>query len=146
MTTPQNPFNGDNNNSGQGDATPYGGASYGQDATGAANNNAYGTAGSYPNASYANQQPAGERPQNYLVWAILSTVLCCLPAGIVSIIFATQVNSKYDQGDYAGALASSKKAKNWAIISAVIGVILIIISIILQVVAGGLAGYDTSSM
>ena len=34
-------------------------------------------------------------PENYLVWAILSTVLCCMPLGIVSIIHSTKVNSAY---------------------------------------------------
>ena len=28
------------------------------------------------------------RPDNYLVWAILTTILCCLPFGVVSIVFA----------------------------------------------------------
>lgn len=38
--------------------------------------------------------PQGVPPDNNLVWAILSTVLCCLPLGIVAIIKSTQVNSK----------------------------------------------------
>lgn len=64
------------------------------------------------------------KPDNYLVWSILATVLCCLPAGIVAIIYSTQVDSKYNAGDYAGAEASAKTAKMWAMISA--GVILLI--------------------
>ena len=34
-------------------------------------------------------------PDNYLVWAILSTVLCCVPFGIVSIIQSSKVSSAY---------------------------------------------------
>ena len=45
----------------------------------------------------------GAPPPNYLVWAILTTIFCCLPFGIVSIVFAAQVNGKYAGGDYAGA-------------------------------------------
>ena len=29
------------------------------------------------------QQPAGPKPPSYLVWAILTTLFCCLPFGIV---------------------------------------------------------------
>ena len=31
---------------------------------------------------------------NYLVQAILTTIFCCLPFGIVAIVFAAQVNGK----------------------------------------------------
>jgi hypothetical protein len=62
-------------------------------------------------------------PPNYLVWAILTTVLCCLPLGIVSIVFSTQVNSKWSLGDVAGAQQVSGKAKSFAIWAAVAGVI-----------------------
>lgn len=74
----------------------------------------------------------GAPPPNYLVWAILSTILCCVPAGIVSIVFATKVNSKWQAGDQAGALKASNNAKTWAIVAAVLGVIVGIISIALQ--------------
>lgn len=63
----------------------------------------------------------GPPPQvpNHLVWAILSTLFCCLPLGIASIVYSTQVNKKLAQWDHAGAVAASKKAKNFAIASAV---------------------------
>ena len=97
---------------------PYGGQQYGQPG--------YGQPG-YGGAPYgqAYGQPVGSPPPNYLVWAILSTVLCCLPLGIASIVFAAQVNSKYQAGDYAGAQESSRKAKLFAIWSAVIGFVVI---------------------
>lgn len=65
----------------------------------------------------------GPPPASYLVWGIVTTVLCCLPLGVVSIVSATQVNSTWAAGDYAGALAASNKAKTFAIWSAVVGVI-----------------------
>ena len=68
--------------------------------------------------------PAGAKPDNYLVWAILSTLFCCLPLGVASIVFAAQVDSKYNAGDYAGAQASSEKAKNFAIAAAAVGVVI----------------------
>ena len=50
---------------------------------------------------------------NYLVQAILCTVCCCLPFGIVAIVYAAQVNGKAAGGDIAGAMDSSKNAKMW---------------------------------
>jgi interferon-induced transmembrane protein len=80
--------------------------------------------------------PTSPPPANYLVWAILTTVLCCLPLGVVSIVFSSQVNTKWGQGDWAGAQASSKKAKNFAIWSAIVGGTGIAIWIVLAVIGG----------
>jgi len=77
--------------------------------------------------------PAGGAPlqpiPNYLVHAILVTLCCCLPFGIVSIIYATQVNTKRDTGDIAGAIEASNNAKKWAMIGAGVGVVWLIIII-----------------
>ena len=80
----------------------------------------------------------GTPPPNYLVWAILSTVLCCLPLGVVSIVFSTQVNSKWAMGDVAGSQAASGKARNFAIWSAIAWVAIVIVVVILRFAAGGL--------
>ena len=69
----------------------------------------------------------GTPPANYLVWSILTTIFCCLPLGIVSIVFSTQVNSKWALGDVAGAQESSAKAKRFAIWAAVAGVIVTVL-------------------
>jgi hypothetical protein len=66
---------------------------------------------------------AGEKPNNHLVWAILSTILCCLPLGIASIVFANRVNSRWNAGDVAGAREASDKAMKFAIASAVLGLL-----------------------
>ena len=72
------------------------------------------------------QPTGGNLPSvpNYLVHAILATIFCCLPFGIVSIVYAAQVNSKLLAGDYAGAVDSSNKAKTWFWISFGIGLAL----------------------
>jgi Interferon-induced transmembrane protein/zinc-ribbon domain len=49
----------------------------------------------------------------YLVQAILVTLFCCQPFGIVAIVYAAQVGSKLAAGDYAGAQAASASAKMW---------------------------------
>jgi hypothetical protein len=58
---------------------------------------------------------------NYLVQAILCTIFCCLPFGIVSIVYAAQVNGKVAAGDMAGAEAASKSAKTWCWVAFGIG-------------------------
>lgn len=57
------------------------------------------------------------RPSSYLALAIISTILCCLPTGIVSIIYATKVNSAYEDGKYSEANKASKNAKLWGFVS-----------------------------
>lgn len=49
------------------------------------------------------------------MWAIVSTILCCLPTGIVAIVYACKVDNLYLMGDYQGAVEASNKARNWAI-------------------------------
>ena len=63
-------------------------------------------------------------------------MLCCLPLGVASIVFAAQVNGKWAAGDVAGAQAASEKAKKFAIWSAVVGVVVAVIYIIVFVAAG----------
>ena len=82
------------------------------------------------------QQPGwqGQRePENYLVWAILSTLLCCLPLGIVSIVYSTRISGLWAQGRYAEAQEASENAKKWAIIAAIVGVVFIVISVVLYI-------------
>ncbi len=62
---------------------------------------------------------------NHLVWSILTTLFCCLPLGIVSIVFAAQVDGKRAAGDLPGAHRASHQAKMWAIYSAITGPVLI---------------------
>lgn len=73
---------------------------------------------------------------NNLVWAILSTLFCCLPLGIVSIIHAAKVNGLLAAGDIAGARDASEKAKKWAIWSAGAWLVLVILYVIVFMVLG----------
>jgi len=75
---------------------------------------------------------------SYLVWAILTTLFCCLPFGIVSIIYAAQVGGKTAAGDYAGAEAASRSARTWAMVSFFCGLGVVVLWIIMAVI-GALA-------
>ena len=72
---------------------------------------------------------------NYLVPAIIS-VLCCWPFAIPAIIFATQVNSKVAAGDIAGAQESSKKAKKFAMIGIIVGVVCWLAFVLFYLIVG----------
>ena len=77
--------------------------------------NAYGQRGrSESSSSYNKAGPAAPVISNHLGKAILATLFCFWPAGIVSIVFAARVNSKIKKGDMQGALRSSRRAKIWA--------------------------------
>ncbi|WP_340111635.1 CD225/dispanin family protein [Maribellus mangrovi] len=71
-------------------------------------------------------------PPNYLVFAILVTIFCCQILGIVSIVFAAQVNTKWNAGDYEGALNASKNAKLWAWVGFASAFAIVIIAFILS--------------
>lgn len=66
---------------------------------------------------------ASEKPNSYLAWAILATLCCCLPTGIVAIVYAAQVDSRWYGGNYVGAQEASDKAKLWIWISLGLGVL-----------------------
>jgi Interferon-induced transmembrane protein len=79
---------------------------------------------------------------NYLIPAIIS-LFCCLPLGVVGVIFAAQVNGKVAAGDTAGALDASKKAKMFSFIAIGLGLLGIICYVLFVVIMGvgmGLAG------
>jgi hypothetical protein len=83
--------------------------------------------------------PPGTTVPNYLVFAILATVFCCLPAGIPAIVFAAQVNGKVQIGDIAGAQAASNNAKMWCWISFGVGLAAIgvwVLLVMIGVVSG----------
>jgi hypothetical protein len=84
--------------------------------------------------------PAGSPPDNNLVWAILCTVLCCLPLGIVAIIKSTKVKELWLQGDHAGAQKAADDAKKYSMWGAGIGLIFVVLYIIFVVVLGVAGG------
>ncbi|MCR8558429.1 CD225/dispanin family protein [Mucilaginibacter sp. BJC16-A38] len=85
-------------------------------------------------------QPTGQmpppRPKNWLVESILVTIFCCLPFGIVGIVNAASVNSRYDVGDYAGALNASQQAGKWTKIGFFVGIGVYVLYILFVIVLG----------
>ena len=72
-------------------------------------------------SSYEPEKPINWVP--YLVLSIITTVCCCLPFGVVGIVYATKINSAMNAGNYEEAQKSAKTAKIWIIVAAAVGVI-----------------------
>ena len=80
-------------------------------------------------------EPRPKCPPTNLVWAILATILCCIPTGIVAIIYAGKVTSRYQAGDYEGAERASETGAGWCIGSIIAGIVLSPIVSLLQTLA-----------
>lgn len=78
--------------------------------------------------------PPGTSVPNHLVFAILTTVFCCIPTGIPAIIYAARVNEKLARGDYPGAQEASNNAKIWCWVSFGIGIVGTVIGILMGIV------------
>jgi hypothetical protein len=91
--------------------------------------------------------PTGGAPMlvpNYLVFAILVTVFCCLPLGIPALVFSSQVNTKLSLGDHNGAIDASKKAKMWCMIAGISGFVVngaVILFLLIMVFVGAASSH-----
>lgn len=92
------------------------------------------------NQSYQGQPRPNlpHKPDNYLVWAILTTLFCCLPFGIVAIVKSSKVDGLWASGLCNEAQQASDDAKKWAIISAVTGGVFSILYLIFVVILAAL--------
>ena len=73
---------------------------------------------------------------NYLWQSIAVTVCCCLPFGIPAIVHAAKVESLQAQGDIKGALAASKSAKTWVMVSIFSWLAVVVFYILTAVIVG----------
>lgn len=62
-------------------------------------------------------------PSTNMVWAIVATVLCCVPFGIVAIVYASKVTKLYMAGNIYGAKSASETSMWWTIAAIVAGVV-----------------------
>jgi len=80
-----------------------------------------------PQTETVSQNPALQQtrkypPKTWLVESILATLFCCLPFGVVGIISAAKVESRFYAGDEEGALLASADARRWTLISFWVGI------------------------
>lgn len=62
-------------------------------------------------------------PKNWLVESILVTCLCCLPLGIVGIIYSLKVEDLWFAGRHEEAQRAGREAGKWVKIAFIIGLI-----------------------
>lgn len=81
-------------------------------------------------------------PKTWLAESILVTIFCCIPFGIVGIVKASSVSSRFAVGDFAGARKASADAKKWVTIGLVCGIIWLVLYFIFMLVGAfaGIAG------
>ncbi|MFZ1362315.1 MAG: CD225/dispanin family protein [Candidatus Nanopelagicales bacterium] len=73
-----------------------------------------------PDPNAAAQQPrvaVRAVPASWLAPAIVSTILCFSPTGVVAVYFAAQVNAFWNSGNQVAAAKASKRARTWLIIT-----------------------------
>ncbi|CAG5887334.1 unnamed protein product [Menidia menidia] len=73
-------------------------------------------------------------PHDYLPIAVLTTVCCFWPTGIIAIIKAVQVRTAIARGDMVTAEIASREARNFSFISLAVGIASIVLCTILTVV------------
>ena len=91
-----------------------------------------------PGLPSINPQAIEGKPDNYLVWAVLVTTLCCLPLGIIAVIKSTAVDNLWMNRQDLEAKQAANMAKKFTIIGAICGfavIFLYILLIVLLVIA-----------
>lgn len=83
----------------------------------------------HPQAQAAQRPPM---PPTHLGDAVLVTLFCCLPAGIVAIVKGAGVSGAYASGDYERAQRLSREAGTWTWVSAGLGLLFGLIYILLD--------------
>ena len=83
------------------------------------------------------QEPVNCVP--YLILSIVSTLCCCLPFGVVGIVFSAKINSAMLAGNLEEAQNNAKMARIWIIVSFAIGLLTWLIYMVL-IVTGAVSG------
>lgn len=66
--------------------------------------------------------PQEPQPPTYLARSIVSTIIGCVPFGIVAIVKASHVEGAWKAGRYEEAKAYSRAARKWSLISFLVGI------------------------
>lgn len=69
----------------------------------------------------------GQPPKNWLVESILVTIFCCLPFGLVGLVHASQVESRFFLCDIEGAERAAFEARKWTMVAMWVGISVIVL-------------------
>jgi DNA-directed RNA polymerase subunit RPC12/RpoP len=84
--------------------------------------------------------PPRDEIYSFLVEAVLCTIFCCLPFGIVALVKAAEVNAALARGDRERARAASESAKSWCIVAFGVALALFVIVVWTVLTASGPKG------
>lgn len=137
----QNQYGG-SQDANQGNSNPYGGENnyqYGQGYGQQTQNYGQQNQGYYQQNNFNGmpQEPVNWVP--YLILSIISTLCCCLPFGVVGIVFSAKINSAMLAGNLEEAQNNAKMARIWIIVSFAIGLLTWLIYMVL-IVTGAVSG------
>ena len=106
------------------------------------NNNPYGQ-------QNGNGTPPPPRPTNAiklpiisLVASIFATMFFCytsfiaLILAIIAVVYASQIDAKYNMGDYNGAISNAKNSKTMAYISLAISIVSFVVGLVIIIIYG----------
>lgn len=99
----------------------------------------YGASDPQPTGYTRYDSPTSKDVTPVLVKAILATVLCCLPLGVVAIIYA--VLAMNQKGSEFGSRNYLQQANTWANWSIALGIIPMIFGVGSMLCTGGLGGF-----
>lgn len=81
------------------------------------------------------------KPTSFLWLAILTTICCCLPCGIVAIVYASRVNDLWYAGQIEESESNSKKALVWSLVG-IIGCIVVWAVWMIAIICAGESVFD----
>ena len=96
----------------------------------------------YQNGDYQNMPPYQQNQGDtvnwvpYLVLSIISTLCCCIPFGIVAIVFSAKISSAVTAWNIEEAKKAAKTAKIWIIVAVAAGLLASIAYLVISALIG----------
>src|SRR5262245_17365218 len=77
-----------------------------------------------------------EGVESYMLPALLTTIFCCMPFGVVALVYADKVNVAKEEDDLEAALDASRKARKWFRASIITAILINVVYFILRFLLG----------
>lgn len=65
-----------------------------------------------------------EDVDSYVLPALLTTIFCCMPFGIVALVYASKVNEAKEEDDLERAVTASRAARKWCRIGIIVACVI----------------------
>ena len=71
-----------------------------------------------------------QAPASNLLGSVVVTFLCCVPFGLVAIVYGLQVGPKFRKGDYEGSQRASDLSERWMFAAVGAFILMLIVAVI----------------